>query len=101
MTRYVNVEKLTHRIMDADYINTACEVLIEIECMPEEDVAPVVHAYWRDCYGHYVYVDDHGYPDGECLCSACGDYLTASDEYYVRGVYCPNCGAKMDGDPDA
>lgn len=29
-------------------------------------------------------------------CSVCGDWLSASDEYLVKGNYCPNCGAKME-----
>lgn len=81
MTRYVDVEKLTHRIMDADYINTACEMLIEIECMPEEEVAPVIHAHW--------YHKPHVW--GVDYCSNCDFELHINDT-----KYCPSCGAIMD-----
>ena len=37
----------------------------------------------------------YGIPQDSCYCSACGDWLTASDEYAVNGNYCPNCGADM------
>lgn len=90
MTRYVDVEKLTQRIMGADYIHTACEVLIEIDCMPKEDVAPVIHGHWKEFEDYSGAV----YPE----CSRCGlvwwlDEGTAEDnEMY----YCPKCGAKMD-----
>ena len=90
MTRYVDVEKLTQRIMGADYIHTASEVLIEIDCMPKEDVAPVIHAHWKEFEDYSGAV----YPE----CSRCGlvwwlDEGTAEDnEMY----YCPKCGAKMD-----
>ncbi len=36
-----------------------------------------------------------GCPDGSCHCSYCGEWLVASDEYLVKGIYCPNCGARM------
>ena len=62
---------------------------------PTEDVAPVVHAHWKE------YVDYSGavYPE----CARCGlvwwlDEGTAEDnEMY----YCPKCGAKMDGEAEA
>lgn len=62
---------------------------------PTIDVAPVLHARWDDdhctncnkeasmtyeCYGG----DDGGFP-----CESFG---------YVNSPYCPNCGAKMDGE---
>lgn len=38
-------------------------------------------------------------PAAWCKCSECGDWLEASDEYHVKGNFCPNCGAMMkDGD---
>ena len=89
MTRYVDVEKLTQRIMGADYIHTACEVLIEIDCMPKEDVAPVIHGHWVDTYGHSLFE-----------CSACNcefsDNIVLLNHYDMFPKYCPNCGAKMD-----
>lgn len=36
-----------------------------------------------------------GCPNGSCHCSYCGEWLVASDEYAVKGIYCPNCGARM------
>ena len=57
---------------------------------PTEDVAPVVHAHWKEFEDYSGAV----YPE----CSRCGlvwwlDEGTAEDnEMY----YCPKCGAKMD-----
>ena len=49
-------------------------------CPPIIDAAPVVHGWWTD-------------KDSlSCRCSCCG--CKSSNEY----KYCPNCGAKMDGD---
>ena len=50
---------------------------------------------WIDCDGRKVPVDKYGQPFGWAMCSACGEYLTASDEYPCIGHFCPNCGAPM------
>lgn len=50
---------------------------------------------WIDCDGGKVPVDKYGQPFGWAMCSACGEYLTASDEYPCTGHFCPNCGAPM------
>ena len=57
-----------------------------IDSIPAADVAPVVHGEWRakimkDIGTHTVY-----------WCSKCNCCS------YFRYKYCPNCGAKMDGD---
>lgn len=40
----------------------------------------------------------NGCPVSSCYCSECGEWLTASDEYYVRGNFCPNCGSDNRGE---
>ena len=50
---------------------------------------------WIDIEGEKVPVDKYGQPFGWAMCSACGEYLTASDEYPCIGHFCPNCGAPM------
>ena len=67
---------------------------------PSSDVAPVVHGAWIDFYG------DHKTAE----CSECQqlfevtfdgpskpEFFAAFQDYYR---YCPNCGARMDGDSD-
>ena len=51
---------------------------------PEVDAEPVRHGKWREC----------GYAD-IWRCTKCNKY------FGHHGNYCPNCGAKMDGDEDA
>ena len=56
--------------------------------MPAADVAPVVQGRW---------IHDGRRIEGGidwCHCSECGK----SNNFCVRTNYCPNCGAKMDGD---
>ena len=79
-----------------------------IESLPADDVAPVRHGRWVDRPKNQGLKDEEigtvGMVDGEpwssCYCSECGEWLVASDEYAVKGNYCPNCGAKMDGGAD-
>ena len=60
-----------------------------------EQVERVWRGEWIDCDGGKVPVDKYGQPFGWAMCSACGEYLTASDEYPCIGHFCPNCGAPM------
>ena len=54
-----------------------------------------IRGEWRDIDGETVPVDKYGQTLGWAECSACGQYLTASDEYPCTGHFCPNCGAPM------
>lgn len=58
------------------------------ELMPKE-------GEWIDDNGANVPLDRDGYTTEMCRCSVCNDWLIASDEYEVRGRYCPNCGSRM------
>ena len=54
-------------------------------------------AEWRDLDGNFVPLDENGCPNASVWCSNCGEWLTASDEYWITGRFCPNCGMKMKG----
>lgn len=67
-----------------------------LDAVKPEDVAPVAHAYW-------IGVEGDGYdPETGCLvreifeCSQCGCEHRADGE--PRWAYCPDCGARMDGE---
>lgn len=89
MPRYIDVE---------NYCKTICrcngEACDKSKCpiwnAPTVDVEPVRHGRWGACkivgYDglHAVYATP---------CSECGEY---THEYYKP--FCPNCGAKMDGE---
>lgn len=60
------------------------DVVSSIENAPAADVVPVRHGKWKcqsDC--------------GVTACSTCGWNI---EEYVGDYHYCPNCGAKMDGE---
>lgn len=60
-----------------------------INSIPAADVAPVVHGRWSDAgFGELPKHAPYGW-----ACSACGG-ISFNNEY----IYCPNCGAKMDGE---
>lgn len=64
-----------------------------VDIAPTVDAVPARHGFW-------VIADAD---KGEYICSVCGETDTdCSDRYSNHNVfgqnYCPNCGAKMDGD---
>ena len=72
-----------------------CEAEIAIGKTPSADVTPVRHGRWETM--HYV----GGILDGTNFdkCSVCGYKRIFEDEKLKTAFkYCPNCGAKMDGE---
>lgn len=66
-----------------------CRMTETIADFPAADVAPVVHGKWE----FSVFVDGDA-NDPRCKCSECGSIETP----LARHKYCPNCGARMDGE---
>lgn len=70
-------------LMDAaPYFEKAAQML---EKLPAADVAPVVHGVWEIMEGTKT----------RRICSKCGWDVPEYGKFYS---YCPNCGARMDGD---
>ena len=92
MTEYIKREYAVDAAVDVYYntpdIDLSCEKFeAAILKIPSSDVAPVKHGRWGS----------NGIPDSMLsVCSVCGFGCGA---YSFR--YCPNCGAKMDGECDA
>lgn len=66
-----------------EYYHTSY-IVGEINCLPSVDAVPVVHGRW---------VYEHGDPV-MMPCSVCGYRVFR----YNNTRYCPNCGARMEGD---
>ena len=65
-----------------------CVLVEDIDKAPTVDAVEVVHGRWEN-----PYINRYGHP---ChCCSVCGFKASYQDKNY-----CPNCGAKMDGDVD-
>ena len=81
----------------AERFATFCALADAVEEMPTADVAPVRHGHWislTECANEGVY------------CSICKKKVWKSDYAWcskrrgskLQSNYCPNCGAKMDGE---
>lgn len=93
MYEYIERKAIRDALYDADAI-TMSGVKI-LNQFPVADVAPVRHGRWislTDCSNAGVY------------CSVCHkkvykkDYAICNRKNKLRSDYCPNCGAKMDGE---
>lgn len=71
---------------------------------PTVEMRPI--GRWMECGSDgkpadVIYDEEHTQiPLCSVICSECGEWLVASDEYAVIGNFCPNCGADMRGNHD-
>lgn len=91
--RLIDIDDLLYdierTIEESGCVNHEGEIMDCVRYASEVDAAPVVRGEW-------VKSDDY---KGWLVCSACHDCYV--DNAWVNGKkwrYCPNCGAKMDGD---
>lgn len=86
------IEKADCAVIADDAESCKTDYLREIiKSVPAADVAPVVHGRWSDAgFGELPKHAPYGW-----ACSVCGG-ISFNNEY----IYCPNCGAKMDGGAD-
>jgi DNA-directed RNA polymerase subunit RPC12/RpoP len=65
----------------------------DTECFPAADVVPVRHGRWQitDAYPHNVYCS-------ECHKRFAQTHWAVWEDGSLPRAYCPNCGAKMDGE---
>ena len=69
----------------------------ELKFLPAANVKPAIYGKWISANGNIVPLDRNGCTTESVWCSKCGEWLTASDEYGVKGCWCSNCGADMRG----
>ena len=84
-------EEISTNYLD-DYAKGFQAALLAVMSIPTADVAPVRHGEWAS-------------DETAVTCTACGrsyDIDFEIKQTVIRDFdYCPNCGAKMDGDPYA
>ena len=66
-----------------------------LEGLPSADVQPVRHGHWQitDAYPHNVYCS-------ECHKRFAQTHWVVWEDGSLPKRYCPNCGARMDGEQD-
>lgn len=79
----------------ADKIGEERERLQEKVAELQEEIADRPHGEWVDENGNKVSLDKDGYPLGSCWCNQCHEWLVGSDEYAIKGNFCPSCGVNM------
>ena len=89
MTEYIEREKVLSKAAPVEGCFSDMISAYDVVMLPAADVAPVRHGQWEKKSGLYS-------------CSECGKtcpYDVQADviEYWACN-YCPNCGAKMDGE---
>lgn len=96
MAKYISAVEAAEKAATALKIPLAALVDVFAE-IPAADVAPVVHGHWfkdNDSFhtddDYYCFYFDH-------ICSECGEIV--NDRYKLPN-YCPNCGARMDGETE-
>lgn len=78
------------------YLGALHDAADDIKALPTADVQPVRHGKW----------EERKVSDKNCIdewqtayCSVCHKYHTTPYMYYFDNYnYCPNCGARMDGE---
>lgn len=96
MSRYIDADKIDYTMASVywgkdnkgrdEYRRTFVAFRSDIDELPAADVVEVRHSHWVVC----------GTFDDFLKCSSCGydrPWQTA-----IEHKYCPNCGAKMDGE---
>lgn len=85
MPRYIDADKLKLVLSEYGLIRSDLIALRHIDAMPTADVQEVKHGKW----------DGNGYLKN---CSLCGTVVNFNEVSNWLYNYCPNCGARMDGE---
>ena len=94
------LNELDSRLMRGHYADECAGVTMAnaiVQSVPAADVVPVVHGRWLNFYNDFSCAE----------CDRCGTTFEVTDSESNEGLwnafklsynYCPNCGAKMDGE---
>lgn len=103
MPRYIDTDKINYQYLPIPAIGDQFVTKLAIDNMPEEDVAEVKHGKWVS-EKHIILDTTSVYIKWKC--SNCGVVSKKGLSYDETNLiapsylYCPECGAKMDGDKE-
>lgn len=81
---------------DSGHCGVSCDDVKAIEDLPSADAVSVRYGHWEECE---VLDENCVEVCQSARCSICGRYHTTPYMYYFdQYKYCPNCGARMDGE---
>ncbi len=91
MAEYVEKDNAINAVFEA--FADGRSAYIALEALPAADVVPVRHGRWQitDAYPHNVYCS-------ECHTRFAQTHWAVWEDGSLPRNYCPNCGAKMDGE---
>ena len=99
MTDLISRADAIEAVASADETNGNIKVfsgLAIIDILKALPSADAEQGEWIDEDGNKVPLDKDGRPLGSCWCNQCHEWLVGSDEYAIKGNFCPNCGARME-----
>lgn len=89
MARYIDADKADLETIHTSYMGYSSEadIIDWLNSQPTADVAEVKH-------GEFAWI-----ADDSPMCTYCGKVFDTTDnaDAGITWLYCPNCGAKMDG----
>ena len=88
MSRYIDADKYKQDLIQLGFLPAL--VVRVLDKQPTIDVEEVRHGYWTKTTRDWAFQPTNS--KYEYICSACGER-----ELDMRS-FCPNCGAKMDGE---
>ena len=101
IARYLDEMSKHFCTKDNDYYDALMDAEDAIDDLPSADVAPVRHGHWEDVDRMQMH-DLHGVLTwgNSFKCTECQFKTFAVEGHMSQYNYCPNCGARMDGESD-
>lgn len=91
VTRATLPDKTADGVPIANGKRSVTDCIRRIKSIPSEDVQPVKNGKWLD-----LWVEDDEIIGGGFMIKQCS--VCKEEMYYGEPRYCPDCGAKMDGE---
>lgn len=103
MPKYIDVEKIRLTAVgkvdeDGDILVSVRDVKRAIEQTPAADVVEVKRGEWETVYKPLNLFLPTSYMSAHIACSVCKYEPNEYSGEYKEYIYCPHCGARMDGE---